>query len=132
MAGSCEGRARLKRKLVDKNRTRCPISEPYWLVCISLSAPWPRTPTPTPHPPRSRQLFCRGAFCRGAFCRGAMNTEKFEGEGWRTVWIAIAGVLAITLTWNVLMLSLNGISYCVNMKIERFAGHHEAREALVL
>ena len=40
-----------------------------------------------------------------------MNTEKFEGEGWRTVWIAIAGVLAITLTWNVLMLSLNGISY---------------------
>jgi hypothetical protein len=42
-----------------------------------------------------------------------MNTEKFEGdhEGWRTLWLAIAGVMAITLTWNVLMLSLNGISY---------------------
>jgi hypothetical protein len=66
-----------------------------------------------------------------------VNAEKFEGEGWRTLWLAIAGVLAITLTWNVLMLSLNGISYWVatsgvNMKIERFAGHHEAREALVL
>jgi len=46
-----------------------------------------------------------------AACRGAMNIEKFEGEGWRTIWLAIAGVLAITLTWNVLMLSLNGISY---------------------
>ena len=32
-------------------------------------------------------------------------------EGWRTLWLAIAGVMAITLTWNVLMLSLNGISY---------------------
>ncbi len=43
----------------------------------------------------------------------AMNTEKFEGhhEGWRTLWLAIAGVIAITLTWNVLMLSLNGVSY---------------------
>jgi hypothetical protein len=42
-----------------------------------------------------------------------MNTEKFEGhyEGWRTLWLAIAGVMAITLTWNVLMLSLNGMSY---------------------
>jgi hypothetical protein len=40
-----------------------------------------------------------------------MNTEKFEGEGWRTLWLAIGGVMAITLTWNVLMLSLNGISY---------------------
>ena len=40
-----------------------------------------------------------------------MNTEKFEDEGWRTLWLAIAGVLAITLTWNVLMLSLNGISH---------------------
>jgi LPS sulfotransferase NodH len=41
------------------------------------------------------------------------NTEKFEDhhEGWRTLWFAIAGVMAITLTWNVLMLSLNGISY---------------------
>jgi hypothetical protein len=43
----------------------------------------------------------------------AMTTEKFEGhhEGWRNLWLAIAGVMAITLTWNVLMLSLNGISY---------------------
>jgi hypothetical protein len=32
-------------------------------------------------------------------------------EGWRSLWLAIAGVMAITLTWNVLMLSLNGISY---------------------
>ena len=41
-----------------------------------------------------------------------MNTEQFEGdEGWRTLWLAIVGVMAITLTWNVLMLSLNGISY---------------------
>jgi len=47
------------------------------------------------------------------FNRKSMNTEKFEGhhEGWRTLWLAIAGVMAITLTWNVLMLSLNGISY---------------------
>jgi hypothetical protein len=43
----------------------------------------------------------------------AMNAEKFEShyEGWRTLWLAIAGVIAITLTWNVLMLSLSGISY---------------------
>ena len=42
-----------------------------------------------------------------------MNTEKFEtrDEGWRTLWLTIAGVMAITLTWNVLVLSLNGISY---------------------
>ena len=41
-----------------------------------------------------------------------INAEKFEGnEGWRTLWLAIAGVMAITLAWNVLMLSLNGISY---------------------
>jgi hypothetical protein len=42
-----------------------------------------------------------------------MNAEKFENhyEGWRTLWLAIAGVMAITLTWNVLMLSLNGVSY---------------------
>jgi len=41
------------------------------------------------------------------------KAEKFEDhrEGWRTLWFAIAGVMAITLTWNVLMLSLNGISY---------------------
>ena len=32
-------------------------------------------------------------------------------EGRKALWLAVAGVLAITLTWNVLMLSLNGISY---------------------
>jgi hypothetical protein len=62
---------------------------------------WPRPPSPQPLL-GSRQL---------TFCRGVMNTEKFEGEGWRTLWLAIAGVMAITLTWNVLMLTLNGISY---------------------
>jgi hypothetical protein len=43
----------------------------------------------------------------------AMNTEKFEDhhEGWRTLWLAIAGMMAIALTWNVLMVSLSGISY---------------------
>jgi hypothetical protein len=42
-----------------------------------------------------------------------MKIEKFEPyhEGWRTLWLAVAGVLAITLTWNVLMLSLAGFSY---------------------
>jgi hypothetical protein len=42
-----------------------------------------------------------------------MNTEKVESqqEGWRTLWLAIAGVMAITLIWNVLVLSLNGMSY---------------------
>jgi hypothetical protein len=42
-----------------------------------------------------------------------MKAEKFVAhhEGWRTLWFAIAGVMAITLTWNVLMLSLKGISY---------------------
>jgi LPS sulfotransferase NodH len=42
-----------------------------------------------------------------------MDAEKFEAhhEGWRTLWFAIAGVMAITLAWNVLMLSLNGISF---------------------
>jgi LPS sulfotransferase NodH len=41
------------------------------------------------------------------------SAEKFEAhrEGWRTLWFAIAGVMAITLAWNVLMLSFNGISY---------------------
>ena len=44
-----------------------------------------------------------------------MNTEKFEDhEGWRTLWLAIAGVMAITLTWNVLMVSLNGIVLSFN------------------
>jgi LPS sulfotransferase NodH len=42
-----------------------------------------------------------------------INAEKLEAhhEGWRTWWFAIAGVMAITLAWNLLMLSLNGISY---------------------
>ena len=42
-----------------------------------------------------------------------IKTEKFEGhqEGWRSLWLAIAGVIAIMLIWNVVMLSLNGISY---------------------
>jgi hypothetical protein len=52
-------------------------------------------------------------YWRQFFKSEAMNTEKFEGhdEGWRTLWLTIAGVMAITLTWNILMLSLNGISY---------------------
>jgi hypothetical protein len=32
-------------------------------------------------------------------------------EGWRTLWLTIAGVMAITLTWNVVMLSLKGLAY---------------------
>jgi len=42
-----------------------------------------------------------------------MNNDKFEAhhEGWRTLWLAIGGVVAITLAWNVVMLSFNGISY---------------------
>jgi hypothetical protein len=42
-----------------------------------------------------------------------VKAEKLEAhhERWRTLWIAIAGVMAITLAWNVLMQSLNGISY---------------------
>jgi len=40
----------------------------------------------------------------------AENLEAHH-EGWRTLWFAIAGVMAITLAWNVLMLSANGISY---------------------
>ena len=32
-------------------------------------------------------------------------------EGWRALWFTIAGVMAVMLAWNVLMLSLNGISY---------------------
>ena len=39
-----------------------------------------------------------------------MKTEKLH-EGWRTLWLAIAGVMAIMLIWNVVMISLNGISY---------------------
>ena len=62
-----------------------------------------------PIPPQPQ---CRGHGSQ-PFQSEAMNTEKFEGhdEGWRTLWLAIAGVMAITLTWNVLMVSLNGISY---------------------
>jgi hypothetical protein len=43
----------------------------------------------------------------------ARNIEKSEShhEGWHTLWLAIAGVMGITMTGNVLMLSLNGISY---------------------
>jgi len=42
-----------------------------------------------------------------------INADRFEAhhDGWRTLWFAIAGVMAITLAWNALMLSLNGISY---------------------
>ena len=42
-----------------------------------------------------------------------INADKFEAhhEGWRTLWLAIAGVMAMTLAWNVLMVGLNGISY---------------------
>jgi hypothetical protein len=40
----------------------------------------------------------------------AMKTEKLH-EGWRALWLAIVGVMAIMLIWNVVMLSLNGISY---------------------
>jgi hypothetical protein len=38
-------------------------------------------------------------------------SDQARDEGWRNLWLAIAGVMAITLTWNVLMVSLNGISY---------------------
>ena len=42
-----------------------------------------------------------------------MQTEKLNSydEGWRTLWLAIAGGMVITLTWNLLILSLNGGSY---------------------
>ena len=39
-----------------------------------------------------------------------MNVEAHH-DGWRSLWLAIAGVMGITLTWDILMLSLNGISY---------------------
>jgi hypothetical protein len=38
-------------------------------------------------------------------------SDQGHHEGWRTLWLAIAGVMAITLTWNVLMVSFGGISY---------------------
>ena len=40
-----------------------------------------------------------------------MKTEKRLHEVWKALWLAVAGVLVITLTWNVLMLGLKGISY---------------------
>jgi hypothetical protein len=42
-----------------------------------------------------------------------VNNEKFERlhEGWKALWLSVAGVLAITLTWNVLILGLHGFSY---------------------
>jgi hypothetical protein len=63
----------------------------------------------TPHAPHPNAKVTAADFLKSE----AMNTEKLEShhEGWRTLWLAIAGVMAITLTWNVLMLSLNGISY---------------------
>lgn len=65
---------------------------------------WLRDLIPIPSAPRGHG---------SQFLTDAMTTEKFEDhhEGWRTLWLTIAGVIAITLTWNVLMLSLKGISY---------------------
>ena len=40
----------------------------------------------------------------------SMKTEKLH-EGWRALWLAIAGVMVVMLIWNVVMFSLNGISY---------------------
>jgi hypothetical protein len=40
-----------------------------------------------------------------------MKIEKRLHEGWKALWLAVAGVLAITLTWNVLMLGLHVFSY---------------------
>jgi len=91
-------------KLVHQRQNRLPnfgttFARPHFILSSVASKPHPPYPLSG-----SRQLI---------FCRGAMNTEKFEDhhEGWRTLWLAIAGVMAITLAWNVLMLSLNGISY---------------------
>jgi len=39
-----------------------------------------------------------------------MKTHRLH-EGWRALWLAIAGVIAMMLIWNVAMFSLNGISY---------------------
>jgi hypothetical protein len=62
-----------------------------------------RTPCPSPQG-EGHVIFQKGK---------PMSIEKFEDphERWRTLWLVIAGVVAITLTWNVLMLSLKGISY---------------------
>src|SRR5262249_15811199 len=69
-----------------------------------------------PAPARTlRQRYRRGQLLAvGANAMGLAQSVGLllsTGEGWRTLWLAIAGVIAITLTWNVLMLSLNGISY---------------------
>jgi hypothetical protein len=63
-----------------------------------------------PIPPQPQ---CRGHGSQFFQSEAMNNTEKFEGhhEGWRSLWLAVAGVMAIMLTWNVLMLSVNGISY---------------------
>src|SRR5215471_11160333 len=62
-----------------------------------------------------RQRYRRGQLLAvGANAMGLAQSVGLllsAGKGWRTLWLAIAGVMAITLTWNVFMLSLNGISY---------------------
>jgi hypothetical protein len=35
-----------------------------------------------------------------------MKTQNRLHEGWKALWLGVAGVLAITLIWNVLMLGL--------------------------
>ena len=76
------------------------------MVCVHGSALWLRT---APSSGQRLEVTAATFFNRTL----AMNTEKFEGhqEGWRSLWLAIAGVIAIMLIWNVVMLSLNGISY---------------------
>jgi CHASE1-domain containing sensor protein len=76
------------------------------MVCVHGSALWLRTPRPS----GQRLEVTAATFFNRTL---AMNTEKFEShqEGWRSLWLAIAGVIAIMLIWNVVMLSLNGISY---------------------
>ena len=56
----------------------------------------------------SNQLY---SCCKAAVEDIGMKTEKRLHEGWKALWLAVAGVLVITLTWNVLMLGLKGISY---------------------
>src|SRR4029077_21023176 len=89
-------------KFVHESRTRCSTAEPRGLVCVSILAAWPSHP----HAPHPNAKVTAADFLKSE----AMNTEKLEShhEGWRTLWLAIAGVMAIMLTWNVLMLSLNG------------------------
>jgi hypothetical protein len=40
-----------------------------------------------------------------------MKIEKRLHEGWKALWLAVAGVLTIALMWNVLILGLHGFSY---------------------